>query len=120
MRVDTATATSSTNDIDSERYLFTYNEVQELIDEAKLEGWREGMDEGYRMGKEKGVEDGKEEGKRQLLEGYNLGVPQGESLVSIRLHWSWSHRLTEPRCILQNWGTTTRARMRVTGGSDVL
>ena len=28
---------------------------------------------------------------------------EAESLVSIRLHWSWSHKLTEPRCILQDW-----------------
>ena len=26
-----------------------------------------------------------------------------ESLVSIRLHWLWSHKLTEPWCILQDW-----------------
>jgi hypothetical protein len=35
-----------------------------------------------------------------------------ESLVSIRLHWSWSHKLTEPQCILQNWEGTTRGGLQ--------
>lgn len=78
-RVDTATAASSIN-ADSQLYppTYMYDEVQELLDEARLEGWREGMDEGYRMGKQKGVEDGREEYKKSLLEGHDLGMQSGK------------------------------------------
>jgi hypothetical protein len=74
-RVDTATAAST-----SQPHLLTYtqNEVQELLDEARLEGWREGMEEGYRMGKKKGVKDGREEYEKSLLEGHKLGIKNGK------------------------------------------
>jgi hypothetical protein len=55
-----------------------HDEVQELLDEARLEGWREGMEEGYRMGKKKGVEDEAEECKKSMLEGYELGTQGGK------------------------------------------
>jgi hypothetical protein len=69
---------SSANDISSQPQPFTYNEVQELLDEARLEGWREGMEEGYRMRKKKGVEDGRKEYRKSLLEGHKLGIQNGK------------------------------------------
>ena len=76
--IDKPTAAPGTVDINPERYPFSYNEVQELLDEARLEGWREGMDEGYKMGKNKGVEDGRKEYEKGLQEGYELGTKNGK------------------------------------------
>jgi hypothetical protein len=91
MRVDTATATSSTDDIDSEPHPFTYSheEVRILLDEAKLDGWQQGFEEGYRTGKKTGHEEGKEdgyeagyeEGGKKWIEGHEEGYSAGRKMV---------------------------------------
>jgi hypothetical protein len=78
MHVDTATSASSTNNVDSQQYPFSYNEVQELLDEVRLEGWREGMEEGYKMGKKKGVEEIEEKCKEEWRKGMVQGTQLGE------------------------------------------
>ena len=72
MRVDTATTTPSTDDIDSEPHLFTYShkEVRILLDEAKLNGWQQGFEEGYGTGKKTGHEEGRQDG-------YEAGYDKG-------------------------------------------
>jgi hypothetical protein len=91
MRVDTATAMSSTDDIDSEPHLFTYSheEVRILLDEAKLDGWQQGFEEGYRTGKKMGHEEGREdgyeagyeEGGKKWIEGHEEGYSAGRKMV---------------------------------------
>jgi hypothetical protein len=75
-----------TNNIDLQQYLFTYNEVQELLDKARLEGWREGMDEGYKAGKKQGVE----EMERKWKDGQRKGIKQGIQLGEHKEQVKWS------------------------------
>jgi hypothetical protein len=82
-RVDTATDVSSTNDVDSQPLSFTYSheEVQQLLEDVRLEGWQQGFEEGHRTGRKTGHEEGKEdgyeegydEGSRKWGEGYREG-----------------------------------------------
>jgi hypothetical protein len=79
--VDTATAASSKNDIDSQQpqpLLYTHKEVQELLEEAQLEGWREGMEEGYKREKKQGAEEMQEKAEKGQLEWYELGTQHGK------------------------------------------
>ena len=76
--IDKPTAAPGTVDINPEQYPFSYNEVQELLDEARLEGWREGMDEGYKAGKKQGAEENQEKVKKGQLQGYELGMQNGK------------------------------------------
>ena len=55
--INTPISAPGTVNINPEQYPFSYNEVQELLDKARLEGWREGMDEGYKAGKKQGAEE---------------------------------------------------------------
>ena len=81
--VNTATTASSTNDVDSEPQPFTYSheEVQELLEDMRLEGWQQGFEEGHRTGRKTGQEEGKadsynegyNEGSRKWGEGYREG-----------------------------------------------
>jgi len=61
MHINTATATSSMNDIDSQPLPLIYNhkKVWLLLENAKLEGWQEGFEEGHRTGRKTGQEEGK-------------------------------------------------------------
>ena len=70
--IDTAAATLPANDETSQPLLFTYSheEVQLLLEDARLEGYQEGFEEGHRMGRKTGHEEGKEDGYE---EGYNEG-----------------------------------------------
>lgn len=73
--VDTATVTSS-DDATSQPPLFTYTheEVQVLLDEARLEGWEEGMEEGLKIGKERMLENGQKMHEKGRRIGYRLGM----------------------------------------------
>jgi hypothetical protein len=52
MRVDTATATSTTNDnsIHSPLFVYSHEEVQRILEDARLEGWQAGLEEGHCRG----------------------------------------------------------------------
>jgi hypothetical protein len=89
-RIDTATAVSPANDVSSQPQQFTYTheEVQELLEDAQLEGWQRGFEEGYgtgkKMGREEGKEDGYEagyeEGSKKWAEGHDEGYEAGRKL----------------------------------------
>ena len=69
-RVDTATDTSSTNNVGSQQRPFTYThkEVWQLIEDAQIDGWQEGYEEGSRKwseGHEAGYEAGQKMGKEK-------------------------------------------------------
>ena len=67
---DTSTAMSSTNDTDSPPFTYSHNEVQQLLEDARLDGWQKGFNEGHKTGRKTGIEQGKEEG-------YNEGHSEG-------------------------------------------
>jgi len=81
--IDTATAALPANNETSQPLLFTYSheEVQLLLEDARLEGYQEGFEEGHRMGRKTGHEEGKEDsyekgyngGSRKVGEGYREG-----------------------------------------------
>ena len=84
--VDTATAVSS-DDATLQLPLFTYTheEIQVLLDEARLEGWEEGVEEGLKMGKEKILKNGQKMWEKGKNAGYRMGrkddLEEGERLA---------------------------------------
>ena len=72
MHIDTATAMSPANDETSQLLQFTYSheEVQQLLEDARLEGYQEGFEEGHETGRKTGHEEGKED---SYEERYNKG-----------------------------------------------
>jgi hypothetical protein len=60
---------STSNDTTLEPRPVTYNqdEVQELLDDARLDGWQEGLEEGQRMEKKK-REEGKMKSEEKVAE----------------------------------------------------
>jgi len=72
MHIDTATAVLPANDKSSQPLEFTYSreEVQQLLEDARLDGYQEGFKEGHKTGRKTGHEEGKEDGYE---EGYNEG-----------------------------------------------
>ena len=60
--ISTATTALSTNDETLQPPPFTYSheEVQLLLENAKLDGYQEGFEDGHRTGKKTGIEEGKE------------------------------------------------------------
>ena len=76
MHVDTTTATLPANNETLQPLLFTYSheEVQLLLEDAKLDGYQEGFEEGHRIGRKTEHEEGKEEGhSEEHTEGYEYG-----------------------------------------------
>jgi len=83
IHVNTATAMSPANDKTLQPLLFTYSheEVQQLLEDARLEGYQEGFEEGHGTGRKTGHEEGKgdsykegyNEGSRKWEEGYREG-----------------------------------------------
>lgn len=74
--IDTATATSPLNDStpDTDSFTYSHEEVQLLVEEAKLDRWQEGFDEGHKTGRNTGIKEGKEEGYNEGHgEGYEYG-----------------------------------------------
>jgi flagellar biosynthesis/type III secretory pathway protein FliH len=70
------TAASSINDETSQTLPFTYSheEVQQLLEDARLDGWQAGFEEGHKTGRKTGKEEGKEEGYNEgHTEGYECG-----------------------------------------------
>ena len=63
MHVDTATAVLPANDEPSQPLEFTYSheEVQGLLEDARLDGYQEGFEEGHKIGRKTGHEEGKED-----------------------------------------------------------
>jgi len=72
MHVNTATAALPANDKTLQPLEFTYSheEVQQLLEDARLDGYQEGFEEGHKTGRITGKEEGKEDGYE---EGYNKG-----------------------------------------------
>jgi hypothetical protein len=69
-------ATLSTNNETSQLLHFTYSheEVQQLLEDAKLDGWQAGFEEGHRTRRKTGHKEGKEEGHTKgHTEGYEYG-----------------------------------------------
>jgi flagellar biosynthesis/type III secretory pathway protein FliH len=56
---------------------YTYEEIQELLDSAGLQGWEEGVEEGLKMGKEKADESGQKMYKKGRRVGYKMGRKDG-------------------------------------------
>ena len=100
---NTATTMSPPNDSAPDTSSFTYghDEVQQLLEDARLDRWEARFEEGQRTGRKTGHEEGKEghnEGyeygydtcrqvseprqeeahKKGLLEGHELGLQQGK------------------------------------------
>jgi len=76
MHVDTATAALPPNDStpDMDSFTYSHKEVQELLEDAKLDGYQEGFEEGHRIGRKTGHKEGKEEGHSEgHMEGYKYG-----------------------------------------------
>jgi flagellar biosynthesis/type III secretory pathway protein FliH len=70
------TAALSINDKTSQTLPFTYSheEVQQLLEDARLDGWQAGFEEGHKTGRKTGKEEGKEEGYNEgHMEGYEYG-----------------------------------------------
>ena len=59
MCIDTAAAMLSTDSstLNFQPFIYSHDEIQHLLEEAELEGWREGMEEGYKAGKKQGVNE---------------------------------------------------------------
>jgi len=62
--IDTATAMLPPNDStpDMDSFTYSHEEVQELLEDAKLDGYQEGFKEGHRIGRKTAHKEGKEEG----------------------------------------------------------
>jgi hypothetical protein len=77
--IDTATAASPTNDATMQPPQFTYmhEEVRVLLDEARIEGWKEGRKLRYEDGFEDGLEDGKEFLEDAKLQSHREGREEG-------------------------------------------
>jgi hypothetical protein len=73
--VGTATVASSTDDATLDPPPITYDqeEVQDLLDDARLDGWQEGLEEGQRMEKSKEKESKKKSGERTTEEWVQVG-----------------------------------------------
>jgi flagellar biosynthesis/type III secretory pathway protein FliH len=82
--VDTATAASPTN----EPFTYSHEEVQQLLEDARLDGYQEGFEQGHRVGRKTGREEGKEdgynegyeEGSRKWIEGHEAGYEAGKKM----------------------------------------
>jgi flagellar biosynthesis/type III secretory pathway protein FliH len=89
-RIDTATAESSVNDSpqDTQSLTYSHEEVQQLLEDSRLEGWEAGFEEGHKTGRKTGHEEGKEgsynegdeEGSRKWMEGYKEGYKARQEL----------------------------------------
>jgi hypothetical protein len=81
------TAASSINNKTSQTLPFTYSheEVQQLLEDARLDGWQAGFEEGHKTGRKTGKEEGKEEG-------YNKGHTEG-----YKYRYNMRQRLGEQR-----------------------
>jgi flagellar biosynthesis/type III secretory pathway protein FliH len=92
-RVDTATATSPTN----EPFTYSHDEVQQLLEDARLDGWQEGFEEGHRTGRKSGHEEGREdgyeagydEGSKKWIEGHEEGYSMGRKMAERKAEEAW-------------------------------
>jgi hypothetical protein len=87
MTTENAATTAPSPDTSS--FTYSHEEVQQLLEDARLDGWEEGYEEGskrlmkgYRDGYEArwklDQEKGKQACKKGLLEGYELGIQEGK------------------------------------------
>jgi hypothetical protein len=82
-------ATTTASSPDTSSFTYSHKEVQQLLEDARLDGWEEGYEEGskrlmegYRDGYEArrklDQEKGEQACKKGLLEGYELGIQEGK------------------------------------------
>jgi hypothetical protein len=85
----TANAATAAPSPDTSSFTYSHEEVQQLLEDARLDGWEEGYEEGskrlmegYRDGYEArwklDQEKGEQARKKGLLEGYELGIQEGK------------------------------------------
>jgi hypothetical protein len=92
MMATTATAAASSPvdpALDTSSFTYSHDEVQQLLEGARLDGWEEGYEEGskrlmegyrdgYEAGKKLGLEKEETARRNGLLEGHELGTQQGK------------------------------------------
>jgi len=103
--IDTATAVLPANDESLQPLEFTYSheEVQELLEDARLDGYQEGFKEGHKTGRKTGHKEGKEDGyeggynkgSRKWGEGYREGYKAKGKLNQEKEERVWKEGLLE-------------------------
>jgi hypothetical protein len=93
MLINTAISASTTN----EPFTYSHNKVQQLLEDARLNGWQEGFKEEHRTGrkirhkegKEDSYAEGYEEGSKKWFEGHKKGYSAGQKMVEEKVGEAW-------------------------------